>query len=404
MRPSRRIHLRCRPRLVGLLSLAITIIVPAQVSSQSATALSSQWDDAVHSLVDKITSALSSHSIWLNLENVAGLGAEDASTLQGQFQSELTHRGFEIKADSSAETRIQITLSQGAESYVLVAEIKGKSGEQVTMVNEPFSRTIDSPGKPMASLQAKELFLQPEPILDFAQAVGDDGGPSLFLLEPDRLARFEEAGGTWTMRDSVSLPSIPLMPRDLRGRIDLAGPHGIEVSRAGISCTGSWYPTLTLNCGQQHVSEISPLGGQAQFPIPPDRIPASYSVASNSVDGHVRWIETKPDGTAQLFQNSPDAAVATFSGWGDDVVSIAAKCSSAWHILVTGTGDWTYSDRIQMYEVAGRQAIEIGRPLGFSGPVLALWQSDGGESARVISRDLQTGMYEASIVSVSCGN
>jgi hypothetical protein len=73
-------------------------------------------------------------------------------------------------------------------------------------------------------------------------------------------------------------------------------------------------------------------------------------------------------------------------------------------VLVTGTGDWTQRDQIQAYDLKNHQALANGPPLEFPGPVLALWPSEDGKTVRVISRNLQTGAYEASIVSVSCGD
>jgi hypothetical protein len=404
-----RLFCRSNPRfrfiLVGLLSFATSAVVSGQVSSLQLAVAPTPWDGPVRSLADKIVSALGSvPSISLDLKNMAGLDPADFSALNEQFRSELARRGVEIKTGSSAEAQIEITLSEGNEGYVWVAEIKGKSAEQVAIVNGPPSEAIDSPEKPVPFLQATELFRQPRPLLDFAQAVGDDGVPLLLLLEPDRLVRFQKVGSSWTMRDSVPFPSFHSTSRDLRGRIDFSGPHGLEAFLAGISCTGSWHPTLTLDCRQDDPSKIIPLGREARLSISSDRMPASFSVASHSANGRVRWIETKPDGTAQLFENPHQSAVATFAGWGDDIVSITSKCTAVWSVLVTGTGDWTRPDSIQMYEITDRQAVAVGRPFELPGPVLAMWQSNDGEFARVIWRDLQTGMYEASIVSLSCGN
>jgi len=36
------------------------------------------------------------------------------------------------------------------------------------------------------------------------------------------------------------------------------------------------------------------------------------------------------------------------------------------------------------------------------GPVLTLWPANDGKSARVVTRNLETGDYEASIVTVAC--
>ena len=73
-------------------------------------------------------------------------------------------------------------------------------------------------------------------------------------------------------------------------------------------------------------------------------------------------------------------------------------------MLVTGAGDWTGPDRIQLYQIADKQANAVGEPLQFPGPILSLWPSADFQSARVVVHDLQTGMYEASIVSIGCGN
>ena len=109
------------------------------------------------------------------------------------------------------------------------------------------------------------------------------------------------------------------------------------------------------------------------------------------------------DGQAQFFDGAAEPA-SSFDGWGSDIVSIESGCGSAWQVLVTGAGDWTRKDQIQLYEIRDRKAIAIGQPMELPGPTLALWPEGDGKSARVISRNLETGMYEASIVSVACGN
>ncbi|MGA8100586.1 MAG: hypothetical protein WB869_00445, partial [Candidatus Acidiferrales bacterium] len=58
---------------------------------------------------------------------------------------------------------------------------------------------------------------------------------------------------------------------------------------------------------------------------------------------------------------------------------------------------------IQLYQIGDRQAVAVGQPISFAGPVRALWAASGGDSARAISQNLQTGAYEASSISISCG-
>jgi hypothetical protein len=113
------------------------------------------------------------------------------------------------------------------------------------------------------------------------------------------------------------------------------------------------------------------------------------------------WIVTELDGKARLYDTSAKPS-ATFSRWGDDIASLVTGCDGEWQVLVTGTGDWTEPDHIQTYDIRERQAAAVGQPLEFPGPILALWPSTDMRSARVVSRNLQTGLYEASIVSVTC--
>ena len=130
-----------------------------------------------------------------------------------------------------------------------------------------------------------------------------------------------------------------------------------------------------------------------------------------SVDGAVAGqdsgvserIDAVLDGQAQFFESGADP-VSSFGAWGSDVTSIASGCGSGWQVLATGAGDWTQKDEIQLYEIRDTKAIAIGQPLELPGPTLAVWATDDGKSARVISRNLETGLYEASIVSISCGN
>jgi hypothetical protein len=94
--------------------------------------------------------------------------------------------------------------------------------------------------------------------------------------------------------------------------------------------------------------------------------------------------------------------MASFWRWGDELASITG-CDDSWNVLVTGTGDWTQRDYLQDYEIADRQATMAGQLLEFSGPIVALWPADDAKSIRAVSRNSQTGMYEASLIHLYCG-
>ena len=128
----------------------------------------------------------------------------------------------------------------------------------------------------------------------------------------------------------------------------------------------------------------------------------SVAVMKRMVGGD--WILAELDGKSRKYHESSKAA-ATYTGWGDNVVSIAQGCGDDWQILASAAGDWTEPDRLRSYEVSGNAPPRPdSEPLEFPGPILALWPSLNGSTARVVSKNLQTGAYEASIVSVACGN
>ena len=137
--------------------------------------------------------------------------------------------------------------------------------------------------------------------------------------------------------------------------------------------------------------------------VPESAWPNSYSIASNSDEEHPARILTAENGSAELFGDSPQNPEAIFWRWGDEFASIQG-CDDSWNVVVTGAGDWTKRDYLQDYEIVDREATMAGQLLEFSGPVVALWPSEGGKSARAVSRDLQTGRYEASLINLYCGN
>jgi hypothetical protein len=370
----------------------------AQAPAQSAGQLPGQWDDAVGSLADKISAALPPRPISIELNNISSISPADAASMERRLESELSHRGFELTQAASPGSRIQITLSEGTEAYLWVADIPASGADQILIVAADHARGSDSSAEPAPALRARPLLDQPEPILDFAQAPGPDGLALLFILETNRLVRFQLHGGTWEPQSSLPIPATRLWPRDLRGHVAVSLAKGIEVFLPGVSCTAPGYTAVSLDCAERPDASW-PVGEKNEFSFASDRNyfsgyartmggprsgwPRSYSIASQSIAGSTRRVLTEPNGRAELFDDTAQA-LATFPGWGDEVVSIAPGCEAGWQVLVSGTGDWTEPDHLQIYQIRGDQAVARGQPLEFSGPISALWPSDDGKSARVV--------------------
>ncbi len=252
------------------------------------------------------------------------------------------------------EAQLQLTLSESAEDYVWVAAIRRGEAHEVVIVSAARDGAKKAGARePSLTLQRKLIRAQEKRILDFGWVPDGDaaGGSILVVLEPDKIAFYDHRAEAWQLNREIAIPHARPVQRDVDGRIDL---------RAG---------TATL--------ADAVCGGEFQRP---------ETVTCKSVG-------SAPDADLALMQGNIIESYAAF----------ASNCGSGPLTLGTGPGDWTEPDFIQAYGDKN-QKDPIAQPIQFPGPILALWPSEDGKTARVVSRNLQTGAYEASIVSVSCGD
>ncbi|MFZ3217647.1 MAG: hypothetical protein WA192_16430 [Candidatus Acidiferrales bacterium] len=382
-----------------------------------------QWYDAVSQFADKIAAVVSPlNPLTLDVKNISQLTPAEAASVRLALETELGNRSFHlVRADSAAShaaTKVVITLSEDAEGYVWIVEIGSDHDEIVAMVS--VKKGSNGGGGSLRSsliLERDLIGYRPEPFLDFnkEQALRQT---QLVTLQNGALVKYY-GSNKWNQGYGSESPFREIDGyRDFRGRLTV-GANRIEVRIGGTLCASPSGP-LRLECGVSS-DDRWPFPGIGESPYAPGRNyflgfttqstgmkgtgNPFYSAAVLRADHVSFWILTELDGKARLYEQS-NLPSAVFSDWGDDISSISSGCDAGWHVLVTGTGDWTQPDKLQAYEVdpTTYQATAVGQPLQLPGPVLALWPSDDGKSARVVSRNLQTGMYEASLVSVSCGN
>jgi hypothetical protein len=428
-----------RTLFFGCVLAAIFAFTCAPAGAQTVPQLPSQWNEAVQALAGKIVDrAGRTKTISLEVKNLSPLSATDVSSIRQSLEAELARRAFHLAPESSAETHVTVTLSEGVDGYIWVAQVRSGDENQKAFVS--FSKDANAEihqTKPAMSLERKLVWTQREQILDFAiPEITSNGIPHMIVLEPRHIVSYDFKEGQWTRLLEIPLHSKVWLPRDTRG-IVAQWRGDIEALLPGESCSGMNISVLELKCA----SELSggsddqwPLmtggtergeatfqtsrnyfeGSSAVYGVAEAELPDFYNAAVLNSQNGFHWLITDLRGKARLYDSSP-RLTATFSGWGDDIAAVATGCDGAWQVLVTGTDDWTQPDHIQIYEVRDRSqlqgsqaqtlkadAIAVGQPLDFPGPILALWPSTDLKSARVVLRNLQTGMYEASIVSVSC--
>jgi hypothetical protein len=107
------------------------------------------------------------------------------------------------------------------------------------------------------------------------------------------------------------------------------------------------------------------------------------------------------DGHTRLFAPRGEA-VLTIDNWGSDIAAIASECGGKIQVLATAPDTDGAPDQLQAFEFSGAVYVAISERLPLAGPVTALWAAESPDRVTLVVHNRQTGMYEASRISLSC--
>lgn len=334
---------------------------------QATGAPSADWDAAVRELVDRVAGMSTPERVDLAVNNLSSLSASDVAAVGQQLRAELTKRHFRLSGAQAPDAELTVTLSEGTEGYVIVAQVRradGGEAEQVAMVSVSRAAKKAAPSGGV-SLTETRVWEQPGAMLDFAlPAAGAGATPEMIVLERGRLAFYSRPQDQWQLSQAVTIQPTRSWLRTDQGHIDLS--QGLAMGAAGvpgIECKGDFTNPQTIHCG--FVSQ---------------------------------------DTQAWMLG---DAAVPKGLDIGGDTAAVGLECDGRPVVLASGKGDWTQPDSLQAYEIdtTGRAAAMLtGSPAEFAGPVMSLWATGTSGAARAIVHDLKTGNYEAWAVTASCSH
>lgn len=336
--------------------------------------------------------------------NLSSLGPADLAQARSTFENALQETAG--RGSSAPLLNVRITLSQNPAQYMLVEEAESPEERQVWIASWKRAGTPSLAASGM-TLQSKLVWEQPEPILDVAYL-----GDATLVLSPSGLTLHAKTG-----RQSAPIAPVKPWPRDLRGRLKLAGA-GIEAFLPGMVCSGSAAPALRLDCrsaDEPWVIEsgsrgilLAYFGGRNFFDGrivtqsgARKSIPPFFSAAALDDQGRLSWLMAMLDGRTQIF----DAAFnpqAAFTQWGSDIAALDARCGVGSQILATRPVDGSEPDAVQPFSVANGAPAPLAAPVIFPGPVTALWTSSA-DTAIAVARDLSTGKYGAYLLTIACG-
>lgn len=382
----------------------------------TSPALPTAWNEAVKALAEKIVTAVKpSRAISFGIKNISSLGPADVDAIRTALEKELADGGLRV---GSGGAGVEVTLSENVEGYVWVAKIGKNDTSRIELVQVTKANDLSPSIRPTPLLQRKIVWRQETQFLDFSTRTFSPGLLDInytTIFEFGRVRTFEFRANRFSETQNVSLP-LASDVRDLRGLLVPGDDARVYVGKeaclklfrdqyCGESLHQDWpFPSGfygrfvgNRNYFARFAKDSSERSGGQPF--------YTVAVGMSVFDHYTPIVTTELDGVARLYSFRLPSPEATFDDWGDDIASIKPSCGADWQILVTGRGDWTELDHIQVYAIAfgnSATAKPEGQPLEFSGPIFAIWQSDDEKSARVISKNLQTGMYEASVVTVIC--
>jgi hypothetical protein len=324
--------------------------------------------------------------VGVEVRNRSALSATDVAAVRAAIVDELSARGLRVApaaADSADVTdSATVTLSENAEGYLWVAEIRQSDRSSVMLA--AVSRPSAAPSAEFSgiTLRSALVWSGPEHVLaaaafppaasapsSVASSSAAIGAPDLLLLVTDGVTA-SVIDGQHTFR--IALPPSGDALRDAQGT--LAWTAGALIA----SASGQ---TCTL------------------------RVPLAVSQPQCRADDGPR---PAPSGSASQI--------------GSQRAELPAACGDTrGELLATGTGDYTQPDSIRAYEMRSGAAAPVSPALEFPGPVMSLQATTSlqmatsssqttmaspaqlGPSAFAVVRNLAAGDDEVYEISLVCG-
>jgi len=373
-----------------------------------------QWAQPASQLARDIAAITGPGTVTFEARNISSLTADNVPVIKRDVTNALRDSGVRVVL-SNAAADIALIISENAQGYVLVAEVKQGSDTKVAMALAPRSQSNPIQTGALVAIRKNLLWSQDSQILDVTQVqAGSDS--HLIVLDPTNVSLYKMTGGRWTPEQQFAIAHARPWSRDIRGRIMLARDHLLDAYLPGVVCTSTATPPMSVNC-REGESPWPLAGGQyAAFaasrnffsgPVSPAigklaSVPPFYSAVAIPRAQYTLWIFSRPDGSVHLMDGVNDV-VARARDWGSDVAAVKSPCGAQTQVFVTGTGDYSAQDLIRAFEIADREPVEVAPPLELNGPVTALWAATDGHSAIAVVRNLQTGKYDAYELTITCG-
>jgi len=399
------------PISVGVSRAALWLVLLS-----AGIAFASDWQIPARQLSQRIAGITGPGAVAVNVINRSSLSPSDIDDIRRKLLSELAAYGVRGAASDQSAATVQVSLSENLQGYLWVAEIhQGTSEPVVVMVAVPGSLKSSEARSAPLSIRKLLLWSDENRIVDVAVI---NGSPAhMIVLEGERVVLYRSQNSQWQQEQVLPVVHVRPWPRDLRGRLILRKDHLFDAYLPGVYCRSTTTAPLSVNCDDS--DDPWPLTGNpgelnaffsasrnfftgALSPgIQKQTIaPAFYSAAPLPRDQYTLWAFAAVDGQLHFLDGVGDQAF-TQLGWGSDIASLRSGCGPGWQILATSNESGP-SDEVRAFEVADREPILVSAPVQFPGVITALWSDVDSTGVTAITRNTETGNYEAYRLTIDC--
>jgi hypothetical protein len=371
------------------------------------TAFASDWTAPATEFAKSISGVTGSGAITITVTNSSSLANSDVAEIQKAIEAQLRAAGVRIGSAPNVTSDVHVTLSENLQGYLWVAEITKGGQTQVTMLAVPRTEAPVLPQNgPSVTIRKTLLWSQPTQILDVWP-----GDKQLVVLDSHAVSVYANKSGTWQLDHSMQIWRNHPFPRDLRGILAPGSDRAMLAYLPGTVCQITTGSNGTMTCHD----------GDDPWPIGPKSALFNssrnyftetlgtyksggpfYSAVWVSRPGSDVLVTTGVDGRVHIDDGANQRTLPTSmtADWGSAIAAVTSKCGSGTQILVTSAGDDTMTDSLRAFEMSDHDPVQVSAPADFPGPITALWSR--GDTAIAITRNLQTGSYDAYNVSVTC--
>ena len=385
--------------------LRVALLLPASLFSQDIGSAAAQ-------LGSLITERSTPGAVSIAITNRSSLNDEAVGTLRSELLRQLQTRGWRAKASGEGGTTINITLAENFRNYVWTAEIFEGDVRKVAIVEMPRPKLATESVSDPVVLARTLLISSDGPLLDVALIEGKiSEGAHLATLTPTSVQLYQMQAGQWHLTQTQALGSSPAASRDLRGRLFIQQGSIIDAYLPALHCSGVITQTLSISCRQS----------DDPWPIGEDRrlqgfyastrnyfngILSGPSAANGSVNPFYsaavltdRVLYAGIDGRVRGQVNGQTISLSS-ARWGSNIAAVQSTCLRD-IVIASSSGDFTQSDTANAYAVSNSELTAVAQPAPFSGPVISLNSSPGGQQAVAVVSSL-SGRYEAYLLTPRC--